>query len=250
MKLKIYYRTILYLSLSLFQLTHTEQTLNLPKAKLDQLRLEFKKISPVIIKLGQSKIPNPFGKDIDAIYQILNGREITDKNIESIAAKLSKIKTALLEIDPNTKVSISVAPGRSVEQSLGNFLATTYRKFRSDLKLILQSTMKINDIINPNNTKLIKDSFKPIFWGFYDLFEHAYYKHLETVRRTLHFDLNKEKLILIRDIMELLLNDLNDENQNQTMMLETISYQKFNLTIRDFKELIKKFISNINALIR
>jgi len=222
----------------------------LPKAKLDQIKLGFKQISPVIFKIGQAKIPNTFGKDIDAINQILNGREITDKNIQTVLSKLNKIKTTLAETDPTTKVSIQTMPGQSVEKSLGNFLSTTYRKLTSDLRLILKSNEKVENAINANDLKLIRDSFKPIFWGFYDLYDHSYYKYLGAVRTLLHFNVNKEKLGLIKDTMELLLVYLNDENPNQTMMLETSTAQKFNLNIRDFKELIKQFINNVNALIK
>jgi len=249
MKSTIYYQITLCLFLSIACSTHPE-IITIPKTKLDQVKLSFKKISPVIFKIGQSKIPNTFGKDIDAINQVLNARELSDKNIETVLSKLNKIKSTLLETDQATKVSIQTTPGRSVEQSLGIFLATTYKKLSADLKVLLDSAQKITTPLSSNNLKLIRDSFKPLFWGFYDLYEHSYYKYLGTVRTTLHGDLNKEKLGLIKDIMELLLADLNDENQNQTMMLETISSQKFNLTIRDFKELIKTFINNINALIK
>lgn len=250
MRLQINYLLIFFISLALFQFLYPEN-ITLPNPKFDQAKANFKTISQIIFKLGQSKVPNPYSKDIDAINQKFNGKEITDKDIEAILSKLNKIKSGLLALDQNTKVTIPAGFAKSVEKTLGNFLSTSYTKLRSDLKDILQSTKKISEIItDEKGITLIKDSFIPIFWGFFNLYEHPYYKYLGTVRRLLHSDLNKDKLILIKDIMELLLIELNDENQNQTMTLEVRSGQRFNLNMRDFKELIKKYISNVNALIK
>lgn len=249
MKFKAYFMQALCISVVLFQLC-CAQNLDISTSKLEQIKREFKNISSIILKLGQTKIPNPYAKDIDTINQILNSREMSQKSIESILKKLSKIKSSLAELDPKTNISIQKIPGKYTEQPLKNFLATTYKKFSSDIKLMLENNQKLSNPINDKDLTTLKNSFRPIFFGFYDLFKHPYYKYLEIIRRTLYLGADKEKLALMRDIMELILSDLNDENQNQIMTVETSAYQKFNLSIRDFKELIKKFINNLNSLIK
>jgi len=238
---------ILYAFVSLFQLTYA---IEIPKSKLDQIKLDFKKISTIILKLGQTKMPNPFGKDIEVISQALNSKEITDQSIKTILTKLNNIKVNLSTFNPNTTISIPTTPGKSTQQSLGSFIATTYKKFISDIKLILEKSKNIVFVLNDKDLKLLRDNFKLIFFGFYELFEHPYYKYLETIRTSLHFGLNKEKLELIKDTMELLLNNLNTENPNQTITIEVNPCQRRNVHIKELKDFIKQFINTINTLIK
>lgn len=244
-----YRATAFIFALSMSFLSHTD-ALSLSQAKRNQLQAEFKQISPVAFRLTQSQIPNPVGKDIDAINQILMSSQISTDDISSILTKLSKIKTALLTQGiKNPRVSVPIAPGQMKDQSLNTFLETTFKQFVSDLKLLLETNSPITNAIDNSRLGLIRKNFKPLFFGFYDLYQHAYYKYLETVRMLLHGDLNSDRLELIRDLMELLLSNLSDEDPNTTMMLEINPYQRYNVNLADFKTLIRNFIGDVKTLL-